>query len=624
MSVAYPSAGEMRIRRKGQDWVTIPLYSPLTVQQVTSFPAKVTQGEVNKGSHPLLSTWGFDGLTGGHGIAKHDGTTTRRYRIGLADTHNASYIAAPKKAVAIAGTSAAFMPHNDLVVSSTRRFYGSFGTDLYLFDESGDTMTDTTKNLSAAAVNPGVAFQGTGTLKLFIPCGTTGFATWDGTTLTNVAASGSKPAAKDFVQLGTLFICLDTSNVLWYTTDGSTWQKFSPSVGLDAGIVGNRLEIYKNGYGDKTVHIATDCGLFTFDPLGPTLYDTDLALPNHPYQGLGIRRWRDQLYISSGTGMFSWNGSAIDPMGLDRNHGLPEELVGTNGRITDVCSDLNYLYALIGAGFVDSYSIHAWTGEGWQMIWTGTADLLTTSKMVVSSAQSGYRLWWGYGNSAMTLPLNIPFANAEALAALNDTGYNHAWSLQTGMNAFEMDGYTKIAATVAWREYTADDGKLEFSYRTADDDAFITIPGYDFTPSTSTSTDGAWHDREYEFGFDAINARFYGEPVGQIEFQWRGDPTMVYTGPDIIKDFVCTFQKVVEGYRAWSTPMNLQRYYDHNQGDFAELINELVLANEYCDFQYQQEIVRVKFASWSGVDETGQAHHGGMRRLSIIEIPTSP
>ena len=81
---------------------------------------------------------------------------------------------------------------------------------------------------------------------------------------------------------------------------------------------------------------------------------------------------------------------------------------------------------------------------------------------------------------------------------------------------------------------------------------------------------------------------------------------------------------MLEGYRAWSTPIDLQKYYDHNQGDFAALINQLVLANEYCDLQYQQDVVRVKFASWSGTDETGQAHHGGVRRLSLIEIPVTP
>lgn len=626
MSTSYPDAGEMRIRRSGSaTWISIPA-NALNVQQVASFPQKVTTGETNKGSHPLLSTWGFDGLPGGHGITKHDGTTTKRYRIGLVDTHNAAHIASPKKAVAISGTSNPFMPHNDLVVSGTRRFYGTYGNDLYIFDESGDTMTDTTYNLSANAVNPGVAFQGTGTLSLFIPCGTTGYATWDGTTLTNVATAVAKPAARDFVVLNKTLICVDTSNQLWYTTDGSTWTSYGSYGKFEAGVSVRRLEIYKNGYGDKTVHAVTDNGLYAFDPAGPTLYDTDLSLPPHPYQGTAIERFRDQLYVASGMNAFSWNGSAVAPMGLDRNQGLPHEYAGTTGYISDLCSDVNYLYALVGAGDPEYHSLHAWNGEGWNMLWRGTSSGNTTSKMVVSSAQGGYRLWWGRTNSAMTLPLSVSFANTEELADLSDTGYEHSWFIETGEQAFEMDGYSKIIASVGWSEYSQTDGRCSLSYRINGATSYTGLEGYVFAAGSGTSSTASWADAFYEFGYDATNARFYGEPVTSIEFKIIGGSSgpPYYDGPDIIRDFVCTFQKVVEGYRAWSCSVDLKRLYDNGQEDIADLINDLVLSNEYCDFQYQQEIIRVKFSSWSGVDETGQASHGGMRRLTILEIPATP
>ncbi len=624
MSVSYPSVGEMRIRRRGEDWKTIPLYSPLTVQSVASFPPKVTIGETTKGSHPMLSTWAFGGLTGGSGITRHDGTTTHRYREGLVDARNAQFFGSPR-AIESFNHTGAFMPHNDLVVSSVRRMYGSFGTDLYIWDETGGTWTDTTQNLTAAAVNPGVAFKGTGSLKLFIPCGSTGYATWDGTTLTNVAASGTKPAARDFAQLGTQLICLDVSGQLWYSTDASTWSTFAPAVTLDAGVVGNRLAVYKNGFGDKTIHIATNCGLFTFDPTGPTLYDTDLALPPHPQQGKAIARWRDQLYISAGMGVYQWNGSAVSMMGLDRGQGLSSKF---RGEIVDMVGTLNDLFVLVDTAGSERKAIHAWTGEGWHCLWNSDEEAFTTAtRLVVSSAQDGYRLWWSPGTQstdgiAMTYPLTIDGANIEQLA-LTGEEFTRNWNILTGETDMEMAGFTKIAVSLEWEEFGPDDAPLYVYYNIDSTEASGTISPY----TESAGGDGSWHDRHYDFGYDAVTDAYLGTPFERIEFFFAGLPypiTDSYTGPGLVRNAVLTFQKVPTGFRAWSTPINLQQYYDNNQENFAELINELVLDDEYCLFQYQQEEIRVKFASWSGVDETGQANHGGMRRISIIEIPTTP
>lgn len=617
MSISYPDANTFRVRRSGSSsWITVPLDGPLTVQQLANFPAKVTIGEPTKGAHPLLSTWAFDGLTGGHGIAKHRNTTSSsRYRIGLADTRNADFWASPRSATTYTGTANAFMPHNDVVVSGTRRFYGSFGTDLYVWDESGPSMTDTTANLSAAAVNPGVAFGTT----LYIPMGTTGYARWTGSVLTNVAASGSQPAARDFCKIRTMLFCLDTSGQIWSSTDGSTWTGYGTYGTLDAGINGRRLEMYKNGFGDPTLHIVTDCGLYAFDPAGPDLYELEMQLPPHPYQGLALRRFRDQLWVSGGMGTYMWNGSVVDPThGLDRNHGLPNDY---RGRILDLSSDLNNLFALV---FGDTYhSVQAWTGEGWMMLWQG-ADSSTPSKMVMSSAQGGYRLWWGYGNNAVTMPFPNDFANAEQLAQASATGFERAWFLETGEQAFEMDGFTKILLAIEWEEYSQTDGFSKLRYRTDQSQSFADIPGYVFPASGGSESSASWRTFTYQFGYDATNARWYGEPCDWVELRWDGQGSSSYTGPDMIKNVVLTFQKVIEGYRAWTTTFNLKRLHDNNQSDIADLIDALVLANEYCDFQYQEDIYRVRFGSWGGADESGQGRHGGIRNVSIIEVPTAP
>ena len=629
-SISYPDAGEFRIRRSGEDWQAIKLGEStngwLTVQQVASFPAKVTIGEPTKGSHPMLSTWAFSGLTSGSGVAVHDATTSHRYRIALAETRNGHFFNSPVKVQSYDGPTA-FMPHNDLVVSSARRLYGSYGTDLYIWDENTLTWTDTTQNLSAAAYAPGVAFDGTAALRLYIPCGSTGYAYWDGTTLTNVAASGSQPGAKEFVVLGTKLIALSTSGQLWWSIDGSTWTSYGVYGKLPAGLQGWHLRVYKNGYGDKTVHISTDAGLYAFDPVGPTLYDTDLAQNPHPSLGRAMDRWRDQLYLGGGMGVRSWNASAVNPMGLDRDHGLPNAY---RGSILDLCGELNQLFALVYAAGTTYHSLHSWTGEGWQMLWQGDGTK-GLNPMVVSSAQGGYRLWWGFDDDAMSLPLPPDDANAEQQAEALTGVYERDWFMETGRTYFEMEGFEKIAVAIAWEEFTADDGVLNFQYRTNTSNMAVNNgwrwPSVD-TPvyPASSSTVGAWFDRSYQFGLDLTDGRgrFYGEPFEWIEFRFFGNPGVPWAGPDIMRNVVFTFEKVIEGYHAWSLSIDLNRCREMGQEDIAALIDQLVLSNEYCDFQYQKDIYRVKFGSWGGADETGQANHNGIRNVSIIEITNSP
>lgn len=175
----------------------------ITVSQLSAYQPGITIGSPNVESHPVLATWGIDDLTGGHGLVNHQaGVTDQRYRFATLDVSR-PHQWIPRWAVATkTGTAAAFRPAGDLLYSGNVEMYGVFGTDLHLWNESSDSWTDTTNNLTAAPVNTGVAFEGTGTLKLFIPMGASGYATYTGSVFANVASSGSVPAAKAFCVFG--------------------------------------------------------------------------------------------------------------------------------------------------------------------------------------------------------------------------------------------------------------------------------------------------------------------------------------------------------------------------------------------------------------------------------------
>ena len=238
------------VRTQGQN--NQPGPGLVQVQQLGSYQQGVTIGSPDVNSHPYLSTWGLMDMTGGNGIATHQaGVTDNRYRYSTLDVSRPGQWASRWAVGVETGTAGTFMPLGDLLYSGNVEMYGAFGTDLHLWNESTDAWTDTTQNLTAAPVNSGVAFKGTGTLKLFIPLGTNGYDTWTGSAFAHVASD----TLMFCVFGGSNLIRLDTTGQLYYSTDGSSWTSYS----TDGKIDGADL-VYKNYY-HVGVAVGTDKGL---------------------------------------------------------------------------------------------------------------------------------------------------------------------------------------------------------------------------------------------------------------------------------------------------------------------------------------------------------------------------
>lgn len=596
----------------------------ITVSQLSAYQPGVTIGSPDVDSHPVLATWGIKDLSGGHGLADHmAGVSDNRYRFSTANvSRNGKWF--PRLAVGTeTGTAGAFMPAGDLLYSGNVEMYGVFGTDLHVWNESTDSWTDTTANLAAAPVNTGVAFAGTGTLRLFIPTGTSGYSTYTGSTKADVSASGTIPAAKAFCVFGnSSLICLATNGQLWHSEDGSTWNysDFGADGKIDGSLTANWIYEDRDAMGNPVLMVVTTGGLFAFDPAGPTLYQQDLQFPNHPSQGLTACNWRSEQYIAAGLGVYSYTMGNIGSMGLDRDEGLPLAL-GYGAKIVSLVAELNGMYALVQGDGSNSYaSVQVWTGFGWHSVWE-LGGSGTPSRLYVSGARATNRLWWGAGNNSYTIDLPIGFTNPKQLFNVLSSAFASGdCYLETGLTDMGMPGSDKIAVSVGMRIETPDDviTLADFpsvGYRLNENATYTACVGPKNEAGTTIAPDGSIP----ETFFFWMDSGFEGVRFDEIELKvtWRS--------PWLIKWVALYFTKIISGNRAWTVTLDLTNTYEEVSPELMEAeLDGYILNENIIDFIYRDSAYKVRVASWSGADSSGRADTRGMRSVQIIEVHDRP
>ena len=595
----------------------------ITVSQLSAYQPGATIGAVDVDSHPVLATWGISDLSGGHGLADHQaGVTDQRYRYATGDVSRPGLWFPRLKVTSKTGTAAAFWPCGDLLYSGNVEMYGAFGTDLHLWNESTDSWTDTTQNLTAAPVNTGVAFQGTGTLKLFIPMGASGYATYTGAVFANVAASGSVPAAKAFCVFGsTSLVCLDTAGQLWYSVDGSTWTSFSTDGKVDGALTANWIYEDRDAMGNPVLMVVTTGGLFSFDPAGPTLYQLDLQFPNHPTQGLTACNWRGEQYIAAGLGVYSYTGGNIGAMGLDRDEGLPTAQ-GYDAKIVSLVPELNGMYALLQGNGTNSYgSVQVWTGFGWHGVWEAGSST-TVTRLYVSGARSQHRLWWGSGNTSYTLDLPIGYSNSRLIYnVLTSTAFESGdWTVETGLTNMGMPGSDKLAVSVGLRVYTpagaitlADFPSV--SYRLSEGAAYTALSGPRNAAGTLIFPDGTTPGTFFYW----MDSGFEGVRFEEIELK------ITSRIPWVIKWAALYFIKIVAGNLAWTVTLDLTNTYeDQSPAQMNAALDSYITSENIVDFIYRDTTYKVRVASWSGADSSGRGDDRGMRSVQLIQVKDRP
>jgi hypothetical protein len=592
----------------------------LQVQEVGgTFPRKITIGDPTKDSQDFLSTWIISDLSGGHGLSNHQtDATVNRYRYATMDVTRPNMWTQRPKVNEETGTAAAFWPLGDLLVGGTINFYGAFGTDLHVWNESTDAWTDTTRNLGSVAVDTGVAYAGTGTLRLFIPRGANGYSTDTGAALVDVAASGSVPAVRAFAIFGTLLIALSTTNQLWYTSDGTTWTSYGTDGKVDGSVTAYGIDTIRDVMGNPTLAVNTSGGVWVFDPAGPTLYRQDLQYPMHPDQGLAAVDWRGIYYVSVGMGIHSWNPATgtIDAVGLDRDEGLPY-LYNYNCKIVDMAGGYNEMYALVQGSSGDSTrsSVHKFTGFGWHAVWEA-ASSITMTRLVVSQANSTYRVWWGGGNTSYTIELPLGYTNLKQIATsgsgtlLTKPGY-----IETGLNDMGMAGYRKIAHSAQFRiampqNDTNGPSAPQLYYRLKEGGAYVEMVDASglVWPAGSGSLD--WLTAHFWFDSNKTGIAF-----DEIELK-----LVVNNIYGVVGYLTMDFVKVPRTNKAWTATLDLSEAYDdESPATMAAKLEDLIASEAFTTMVHRNDTYYVRLASWSGPDNTGLGDERSMRTIQIIE-----
>ncbi len=181
-----------------------------------------------------------------------------------------------------------------------------------------------------------------------------------------------------------------------------------------------RLFIGKDANGDDVIYCATNSILKVFDFTNNKWLDTALKLPNHPTGGKGATYWHDGHYLSYGLGVKKYvtgTTATISETGLNRDDGLPVEY---NGEIVKFLGEgaSDNLFALVDSSVTSGNSksgLYAYDGRSWKCWWIDTSNNGAMNDVIISSAQSGYAVYWDSGDTLYYIDLHRGLQNVDQL-----------------------------------------------------------------------------------------------------------------------------------------------------------------------------------------------------------------
>ena len=198
---------------------------------------------------------------------------------------------------------------------------------------------------------------------------------------------------------------MNTSGTVAYSTDpdGSapTWTSGSSITDIALQIQG--FVVGRDASGNTTLYVPTKSKLKVYDSATPQWLDTEVVLPDHPNGGKGAAYFNSKTYLPYGLAVKEYypeNGSVID-VGLTELDGLPIEY---NGEIVKLQgeSGVKLMFALVDASQTSGNSksgLYAFNGSRWFCWWVDTSNNGAMYDCIVSSASSGYAVYWDCGGT---------------------------------------------------------------------------------------------------------------------------------------------------------------------------------------------------------------------------------
>lgn len=609
------------------DGVSYPVLPTEQYINLATFANKVTFGDFTRDSDTLISAKIYTDLSGGIGVLNgREGSDDGRYWTGTLDVTRPYQWALPRRTVMVSGPS---FPLGDF--AST--FLAASTTNLYQWNETTDTFTSI-GSLADAPVMRGVEFAG----KFFIP-ESDGFQTWDGLTL---SAQDTSIKAIHFIEWDERLWALTSDRKLMYTMDGAVWIQAGAT--LHESVVPKRLVLYLNSSSDDSVYIMTSSGLYFYDPLTERIGLTRVQFPPHPDNGSGAAMWRlgEDAYLAAGMQCYRWTFSTISQMGPMSGDGMPAEY---RGRIVDLCSEHNAMYALIegtsstgassgipailddpgmlqddqltGAATSSVSTLLYWTGFGWHHAWVGGSATPGPTWIQVSGANSTYRLWWGHGGNLYTQVLPRTFASARQLIDAKEGDFATTGFIETAWFDAGMQMFYKLGSHVEGiiRDMPSG-GSVAVEYK-------IDQESNGWQSLTSLTAAGEF---EYPFSAAAVNTGQFSNGLAfrRIRFRLTVTSPSSTTSP-IIDSFVLKFIKVPFGGSSWtiSVPLSFNEWDGRTPEQIKRDLDALSTSRKMVRLVHGSDYKRsrrVYVARVGGNNGTGEDDRG-FRDLTLVEVP---
>lgn len=213
----------------------------------------------------------------------------------------------------------------------------------------------------------------------------------------------------------------NTSGTVKYSTDPEsatpTW-----SAGGTITDIASQIESFtvgRDAAGSPQSYCATNSVLKVLDLDTPEWVDTEVKLPNHPIGGQGFTYFNGKLYLSYGLAIKEYYAETgfVRDIGLTERDGLPVEY---NGEVTKLLGDsgLEVMFVGVDASVTSGNSksgLYAWDG-GWQCWWVDTANNGAIYDIIVSSAESGYAVYWAIGSKIYYIDIPRGIQNPDKIS----------------------------------------------------------------------------------------------------------------------------------------------------------------------------------------------------------------
>ena len=626
------------------DGKSYPVDGPVSVDPTTRFQNKVTFGDYSEDSDPLLSAWITSSLTGGIGNEfLKEGVDDETYWTGTLETRYPGQITLLPYTHTHEGPgaeSSMAYPLGDFP-SGAPSFWAAFDDDLVQWDHTNSVFVSK-GTLSVAPVNKAVEYNDL----LWIPLGNAGVAT--------VATNGT--IAED-AAIKVRALALWDNKLAALTEDGeirlkfgdTPWEAVAEDAVLPSGAKPRNLVVFKNQRGDPTLHIITNTDVWAYDRDAATIYRTELQYPTHPDQGLASVNWRgENLYVSVGLGVHSYNGSVVASMGPDSRYGVPAALRGV---ITGMEPEYNAILALIrGAseavgdisqewqindpayeqGFRSFVAMKAkssllrFSGYGWHPVWESGDSGGDPTWPLVSRADGEYWLWWGFDGKMLRQKLPRTFHNPKQGLKSGVNEFAADGRLITGWFDADMPAFRKLASHMELvLEDALDNGTLtgraSLRYQIDNDPAWHlmgtadrigrTIFPFRIEPSEGSS------------GFSR------GLSFTRIRFRLELASDDIHLSP-VVRSFMLKFIKLpmsVSG-RAFTFKIPLTQDRGYKDRGPTEMANELIAltaSDRFAELLHGSESYRVRVSQVRLADMTGYDQRG-IAEVSCIEIVSPP